>query len=132
LRGIKITLTLARMPAAQGIFRAITRPREGIVRHNDARVVMAEAPAATIHALFEHDVERSCSTRDLKRRSTSAVYAFFFSALGLPRASRVAADEGLHVPFPLVETRDEVPVKVIKAPNLARADPSKIRDHSIL
>ena len=45
--------------------------------------------------------------------------------MSLPRGN--ASEDAL-----LFETRDDRPVKAIKALNLARADPSKIRDHAIV
>jgi hypothetical protein len=119
---------------AQDIFREIIRPREGIVRYSDPRVVMAEDPAATLHALFEHYVERSFATREYQEAVIERGLRMLLQRARLAARfeNRRVGDEGFHVTFPLVETRDEVPVKAIKALNLAQADPSKIRDHAIL
>jgi len=48
---------------AQEVFQEIIRPREGIIRYSDARVVMAADPGATLHELFQHYVERSFATK---------------------------------------------------------------------
>lgn len=119
---------------AQDIFREIIRPREGIVRYSDPRVVMAEDPAATLRALFEHYVERSFATREYQEAVIERGLRMLLQRARLAARfeNRRVGDEGFHVTFPLVETRDEVPVKAIKALNLAQADPSKIRDHAIL
>jgi hypothetical protein len=119
---------------AQDIFREIIRPREGIVRYSDARVVMAEDPAATLHALFEHYVERSFATREYQEAVIERGLRMLLQRARLAARfeSRRVGDEGFYVTFPLVETRDKVPVKAIKALNLAQAEPSKIRDHAIL
>lgn len=119
---------------AQDIFREIIRPREGIVRYSDPRVVMAADPAATLRALFEHYVERAFATREYHEAVIERGLRMLLQRARLAARfeNRRVGDEGFHVTFPLVEMRDEVPVKAIKALNLAQTDPSKIRDHAIL
>ncbi len=119
---------------AQEVFQEIVRPREGIVRYSEPRVVMAENPATTLHDLFRHYVERDFATREYREELIERALRALFQGVRLPvrfESCRVG-DDGFHVTFPLVERCGETPVKAIKALNLAQNDPSKIREHAIL
>lgn len=119
---------------AQRVFQEITRPREGIVRYSGPKVVMAADPGATRRELFQHYVERSFATREYREVVMERGLRMLLQRARLAARfqSHRVGDEGFHVTFPLVETRDDRPVKAIKALNLAQADPSKIRDHAIV
>ncbi|WP_295434192.1 DUF3037 domain-containing protein [uncultured Thiodictyon sp.] len=119
---------------AQDVFHEIVRPREGIVRYSDPRVVMADDPATTLNHLFSRYVERDFATPEY--HETAMERALRALLQGAHLAARFESwrigDDGYHVTFPLVEHRGETPVRAIKALNLAQDEPSKIRDHALL
>ncbi len=97
---------------AQKVFHEIIRPREGIVRYSGARVVMAADPAVTLHELFQHYVERSFATREYQETVLERGLRMLLqrARLGARFESCRVGDDGFHVTFPLVETRDAMPV----------------------
>lgn len=118
---------------AQEVFQEIVRPREGIVRYSDPRVIMADDPATTVDQLFSHYVERDFVTPAYCEATMErALRALLHDAQMADRfkIGRIG-DDGFHVTFPLVEHCGETPVRAIKALNLAQDKPSKIRDHAL-
>ena len=119
---------------AQEVFQEIVRPREGIVRYSDPRVILADDPATTVGQLFGRYVERDFVTPAYCEAAMErALRALLHDAHIADRfRSGPIGDDGFHVTFPLVERCGETPVRAIKALNLAQDEPSKIRDHALL
>ena len=116
---------------ANGIFAAVLRPRESIVRFSEPRAVLADEPRETLKELFAYYVQRDFVTKEYREKvlEKGMRKLLFQSALGEKFQPERIGDDEFHVAFPFVEMHDELPTKVIKPLNLAQDDFTKILEH---
>ncbi len=118
--------------ASLSIWGEIIKPRETMLRFSDARVVLAEEPAAKLRELFEYYVERNFVTREYQEQILPrGVRGWLRTANLLNRfqPAKIGNDE-YHAQFPFVGTNEnDAPEKVIKPLNLDYPDASRIIDH---
>jgi hypothetical protein len=128
-------LVAAQAPASPGFVRqafdALIHPREAMIRFSDPRALLAEDPAAAIVQLFGRHVEHDFAQKEQHEREMERRIADLLRALPLAapfRPEEVGNDE-IRARFPLVQSEDGRPVKVIKPLYLAQDEPNKIYDH---
>jgi len=120
-----------RAAAVRQLFGALVHPREALMRFGPQRVLMAEHPARAVDTLFDHYVERSFATPEyVEKAITQRVQVLLRNAkVKAPfKPARLGNDE-VYARFPLVQTLDGRPSKVIKPFNLSQAEPNDIFDH---
>ena len=113
------------------MFKALIHPREAIVRFGRERVVMADDPAAELHRLYEHYVERSFATPEYVETTIGKRLRVLLDRVtpDYPfRAERIG-DEDYYANFPLVQKVDGVMRKVIKPFNLGHEQTVDIYEH---
>ena len=116
---------------AKSVFAEIVRPRETVVKFSEPRVVLAEAPQATLAELYDFYVERSFVTREYQETVLEkGVRKWLDQARIADRFMRLdVGNDEYHVAFPFVEKRDGCLVKAIKPLHLAQDQPTKIIEH---
>jgi DUF3037 family protein len=132
---------LARVKAAEGAdrnadllraaFDALTHPREAILRFGERRAILARDPAQATDQLFARYVEHDFAQREhfeleMERRVQRLLREIPLRAPFRP--DEIGNDE-IHARFPLVQTIDGRPAKVIKPLNLTQDEPNRIYDH---
>lgn len=111
---------------AQRLFAELTRTREGLVRFDHPRVILAEDPAARLEALFEHYVGRNFVTREYQERLLENRIGRLLYRAHLPFSSEKVGDDDFQVRFPFVQKKDNVVAAVIKPLYLGQDDSTQI------
>jgi hypothetical protein len=112
-------------------FEALTHPREAILRFGEPRAILVQEPEQALNQLFaryvEHDfAEREHFELEMERRVQQLLREIPLRAPFRP--DDIGNDE-IHARFPLVQTVDGHPLKVIKPLNLTQDEPNRIYEH---
>jgi hypothetical protein len=111
---------------AQRIFAELTRTREGLLRFDAPRLVLADVPAAKLKTLFDHYVGRNFVTREYQERLLENGIARLLYNARLPFGPDKIGNEDFAVRFPFVRKQDDQVVGVIKPLFLAQEDSTHI------
>lgn len=116
---------------AGATFETITRPRETMLRFGAPRVVLTEDPQKELDSLFEHYVLHGFAKEanyeaELERRVKQLLQDLNLRA---PFKPAKVGNDLFAVQFPLVQTLDGKPSKVIKPFFLGQATPGAIYQH---
>jgi hypothetical protein len=111
---------------AQRIFAELTRTREGLLRFDAPRLVLADVPAAKLKTLFDHYVGRNFVTREYQERLLENGIARLLYNARLPFGPDKIGNEDFAVRFPFVRKQDDQIVGVIKPLFLAQEDSTHI------
>lgn len=115
----------------QQLFADLTRPREGLLRFGDIRVVLAEDPEAMLERLFARFVERDFASKEyhdqllirgVREVLTKANLRQYFKPEEI-------GNDYVHVQVPFVHVRDGAPALAIKPLGLDKDDPNQVLDH---
>ena len=113
---------------AEGAFAELVRPREGMLRFSDARIVLSLDPKGKLDELFDHYVGRNFATPEYQERLLENQVAKVLrhgQKLFLPAK---VGNDNYHIRFPFVRLDDANQVTaIIKPLYLAQEEPSKIR-----
>ncbi|ABK43586.1 conserved hypothetical protein [Magnetococcus marinus MC-1] len=113
------------------MFGEIVRPREGIIRYAEPRIVLTEDPKQKLNDLFAFYVERNFITKQYEECVLEKGMRKWLSRVQLgDRFHKMPiGDAEYHATFPFVQVDHDTPVKIIKPLHLAQSKPSKIIDH---
>lgn len=123
--------TLGDSGLAYHLFKEVIRPREGLVRFSEPRIVLANNPRKKLEDLFEFYVERSFVTKEYEETALEkAVRGWLSEAKLAERFQRMNVGDSIYpVNFPFVEQKDGRAVKAIKPLFLGQDQPRKIIEH---
>lgn len=124
-------------PSAAGVaftrlFGELVRPRESMIRFDQTRVVLTEAPAEKLEQLFGHYVGRNFATKEYQEAAVQRHVMGALRAAHLTTHFRDAmiGDEAYHAKFPLVKFDLSGMIdRVIKPLHLAHDDAVNLYDH---
>ncbi|NTV10977.1 MAG: DUF3037 domain-containing protein, partial [Zoogloea sp.] len=105
---------------AQRIFSELTRTREGMLRFDTPRLVLADDPAVTLKTVFEHYVGRNFVTREYQERLMENGIARLLYHARLPFGPDKIGNEDFMVRFPFVRKVENQVVSLIKPLFLAQ------------
>lgn len=138
LKSVKITVEAQRLTsdiadaAFKRMFAELVRPRESMIRFDQPRVVLTEAPAEKLEQLFGHYVGRNFATKEYQEAAVQRHVMGALRAAHLTDTFRDATigNEAYHAKFPLVKfARDGGIERVIKPLHLAHDDAANLYDH---
>jgi Protein of unknown function (DUF3037) len=115
----------------RGLLGALTHPREAIVRFGMVRPMLTADPAAQLHRLFDHYVDRAFATHEYIEQTITRRIQTLLDGLNLPAPfkSERLGDDQIHASFPLVQRVRGQVAKVIKPFNLAQNEANAIYAH---
>lgn len=113
------------------VFLQLVHPREAMIRFSDARAILTEDPEQGLLELFEHYVNHDFATKEYVEQTMTRRLQELLNQLPLAIPFRPAklGDDGVHANFQLVQKREDMPLKIIKAFNLNQQDPNDIYAH---
>jgi hypothetical protein len=112
----------------QQAFAGLVRPREALLRFSEARVILADQPAETLHKLFATLVERDFADkayhdqwleRGVRETLRKARLRDYFQAADI-------GNQDLHIHVPFVHARGGRPQLAIKPLDLAKDEPNLV------
>lgn len=115
----------------RGLLGALTHPREAIIRFGMVRPMLTPDPAAQLHQLFDHYVDRAFATHEYIEQTITRRIQTLLDGLKLPAPfkSERLGDDQIHANFPLVQRLEGQVTKVIKPFNLAQNEANAIYAH---
>ena len=134
----RIQRMVASLPASairadqvRGLLGALTHPREAIIRFGMVRPLLTPDPAAQLHQLFDHYVDRAFATHEYIEQTITRRIQTLLEGLKLPAPfkSERLGDDQIHASFPLVQRLEGKVTKVIKPLNLAQNEANAIYVH---
>lgn len=125
---------LERMPnkvLAKHLFAELVRPREAMIRFDEARVALADDPDEKLNELYEHYVERNFATKQYQERLIEKQVHQVLRQANLMKIYSPATlgNAAYHVRFPLVKMVEDNATRIIKPLHLNQEDSTQLYDH---
>lgn len=111
---------------AEHIFVEFTRAREGLLRFDTTRLVMAEEPKTKLTDLFEHYIGRNFVTKEYQERLLENKVGRLLYRAHLPFGEGKIGNDDFVVRFPFIRRDEENVASVIKPLFLGQADSTHI------
>ncbi len=111
---------------AEHLFVELTRTREGLLRFDAPRLVLADDPQAKFKELFDHYLGRNFVTKEYQERLLENHVARLLNRAHFQFAEGKVGNDDFVVRFPFVRRDNEVVTDVIKPLFLGQADTTRI------
>lgn len=116
--------------AVRGVFDALTRPREALIRFSHPRVLLTDDPKRVLREKFDHYVDHSFATPEYVETTMNARLKVMLATFRLAapfKPDRLGSVVSAH--FDFVQKIDGQPKKIIKALNLTHKDANDLAAH---
>lgn len=116
---------------ANHLFAELVRPREAMIRFDEARVVLADNPDEKLTELYDHYVERCFATKQYQERLIERQVHHVLRQADLMKiyGAHTLGNAAYHVRFPFVKIVENNATRIIKPLHLAQEDATQLFDH---
>lgn len=117
-------------PLVRQLFEGLTRPREGLLRFGDTRVILTDDPEIELNRLFARFVERDFASKQYHDQVLERGVRETLRRANLRDYFRKAeiGNDDLHIQVPFAHLREGAPILAIKPIDLAKVEPNQIYD----